>query len=80
MITTNEGIDYVIDIMATQLADRIVKQKGLSQNEAIKYLLSTKTYKLLIEKKSKLYAESVEYVLDMLDAEEKGDIARILEV
>ena len=80
MEVTDSTIEYTIDIIATQVVEKISEQKNLSQNDAIKYLLSTKTYNLLLDKKSKLYAETVEYILDMIDAEEKNDIARLLEV
>ena len=80
MKITNEYIDYVTDIMATQIIEKIAKQKAIPQNDALKYLLSTKTYKLFLDKESLLYTESVEYILDMLNAEEQGDILRLLEV
>jgi hypothetical protein len=80
MNPTDEMIDNSIDLVITRIAEKIMQSRKISQDEAIKYLLSTKTYKLLLDKSSKLYAESAEYVLDMIDAEEKNDIARLLEV
>jgi hypothetical protein len=80
MKITDEYLDFVTDVMATQIVEKIAANKNSSQDEALKFLLSTKTYQLFLDKDSKLYAESVEYILDLIDAEETGDIARILEV
>jgi hypothetical protein len=80
MKITNEYIDYVTDIMATQITEKIAAEKSIPIIDALKYLMCSKTYKLFLDKESLLYTESVEYILDMLNAEELNDIPRLLEV
>ena len=80
MKQTPESILSVIDIMSAKIAEIIAQDKNLSNNDAIKLFLSTKTYQLLHNQKSKLYAESVEYIVDMLEAEWSNDMGRFLEI
>ena len=67
----NNPVEFCIDILATRIAEEIVKQKRINTKEAIRFFLSTKTYVLLIDKESCLYLESLEYIMDMLSAEEE---------
>ena len=80
MKVTDGAIDLTIDIVATRLAEIISEKENIEHNEAVKKLMSTKTYKLLLNRETKLYLESVEHILDIIDAEEKNDIKRLLEV
>ena len=80
MKQTPESILSVIDIMSAKIAEIIAINKNIPNNDAIKLFLSTKTYRLLHNQKSKLYTESVEYIVDMLEAEWNNDMERFLEV
>jgi hypothetical protein len=80
MVATKQSIDFCLDILSAQIAEMISKEKGISLKDAIKQFMSTKTHALLMDKESFLYLESVEYVLDMLKAEEDGNWDEWLEV
>ena len=80
MQVNNNSVEFCIDILATRVADEIAKQKNISAKEAIRGFMATKTYGLLIDKESRLYLESVEYIVDMLAAEESGNWSQWLEV
>lgn len=56
------------------LVKYIQTQNGCSQEQAIQLLMKTVTYETLIDKNSKLFCESKEYVLDMLKSEMNGNI------
>jgi hypothetical protein len=68
------------DIVATRLAGLLAEREGIPPTAAIRKLMMTETYALLLDPLSYLYLESVEYVLDMYDAELAGDMERWLEV
>jgi len=80
MKQTPESIASVVDIMATKLAEIIAAKKNIDKNDAIKELMKTKTYNLLLNQKSRLYAESVEYIFEMIEAEWNNDYEKFLEV
>ena len=80
MKLTKKSIQFCIDTVAARVAGKLAEERGISNTEALRFLISSKTYNLLIEPKSYLFLESAEYTLDMLDAEEKGDWDRWLEV
>jgi len=66
--------------MATKLAELVAAEKKVDNDTAIKILMDSKTYELLLNQKSKLYAETVEYIFAMLKAEWAGDKEKFLEV
>jgi hypothetical protein len=68
------------DVLATRLAQMIAERDGITQTEAIRKLLPTKTFDLLLDPGSYLHLESAEYILDMYDAEQRGDWERWMEV
>ena len=76
---TNESIQFAIDTLAAEIAQKYADDKRIPHTEAIRLLLGTNTYKLLNDSESFLYLESVEYVLDMLAAEQTGDTERWVE-
>ena len=80
MTTTALSIDFCIDILSAQIAETIAKEKNIPLKDAVKRFMSSKTHSLLMDKESFLYLESVEYVLDMLKAEESGNWDEWLEV
>ena len=80
MAVAAQSIDFCIDILSAQVAEAIAKEKNIPLTDAVKQFMSTKTHSLLMDKESLLYLESVEYVLDMLKAEEAGNWDEWLEV
>jgi hypothetical protein len=80
MNITKETIQFCIDTLAAEIAEKYGEKQGISTIEALRSIMVTKTYDLLMDEKSFLYLESVEYVLDMFDAEAAGDWNRWLEV
>ena len=73
MIVTEYTVPFCIDALTVRLSEEYAKTNSMSNTEALRFFMSTKTYELLIDPKSYLYLESLEYVLDMLDAELSED-------
>jgi hypothetical protein len=80
MTLPNAMVNYCQDVLAARVVDLLVSREGLPPTEALRGLMSTETYELLLDPKSYLHLESAEYVLDMVKAEQSGDIERWLEV
>jgi hypothetical protein len=80
MKITAQTVQFCIDTLAAEVAAQYAEKQGVSATEALRSIMATKTYDLLMDEKSFLYLESVEYVLDMLDAEAAGDWNRWQEV
>ena len=76
MTITEYTIPFCIDALTARVAEEYAKTKKLSNTEALQFFMSTKTYELLIDPKSYLYLESMEYVFDMLEAELSEDWER----
>jgi hypothetical protein len=76
----NKSIAVCQDVLATRLAQMIAERENITQTEAIRGLMLTKTYALLMESESYLHLESAEYILDMYYAEHRGDWERWTEV
>ncbi|MDR1481762.1 MAG: hypothetical protein LBI74_03960 [Synergistaceae bacterium] len=75
-----QASEFVADLTAAEVARRYAEQKGISTTDGVREFMATKTYSLLMNPKSYLSLESVEYVLDMLTAELSGDTERWLEI
>ena len=80
MTITSHTIPFCIDTHTVRVAQEYAKSSGVSNTDALRFFMSTKTYELLINQKSYLYLESLEYILDMLDAELTEDWERWLEI
>ena len=80
MKLTKKSTQFCIDTVAALVAQKLAKEKHITNTEALRFLMASETFNLLIEPKSYLFLESAEYTLDMLDAEIKGDWDRWLEV
>ncbi|MDR0852992.1 MAG: hypothetical protein LBN34_01315 [Clostridiales Family XIII bacterium] len=80
MKITEETIKFCIDTLICEVVEKYAEDNDVSETNALRYIISTKTYELLIAPESYLYLESVEYVLDMLASEEHGDWERWLAV
>jgi len=80
----NEVNDNVVEIciesIAAQIADSYAEQQKISVTDAMRLLMTTKTYALLTNPKSFLYLESATYVEDMLNAELAGNWESWMEV
>jgi hypothetical protein len=72
-VSGDKGIEICQDIVATRASEMISEREGVGMTEAIRMLMATKTYALLLDPRSYLYLESAEYVLDMFLAELRGD-------
>jgi hypothetical protein len=64
---------YCADLVATAVVSLYAKEKGLSPTEALRIIMGTRTYDLLQDPESRLCFESAESILDMLNAEGRGD-------
>ena len=73
MTTEKKRIEHCQDILAARLAQMIAERDDITPTEAIRKLMATQTYDLLLDPESYLHLESAEYILDMLDAEQRGD-------
>jgi hypothetical protein len=73
MKTTEQTVQFCIDTLAAEVAVKYAEKQNVSATEALRSIMATKTYDLLLDEKSFLYLESAEYVLDMLNAESAGD-------
>ena len=80
MKPTRESIQFAIDTLTAEVAHKYSIDNNVTGTEALRFFMRTDTYELLANSKSFLYLESVEYVLDMIEAEMRGDIKRWLEV
>ena len=50
-----------------------LERDDITPTDAIRKLMATQTYDLLLDPESYLHLESAEYILDMLDAEQRID-------
>jgi hypothetical protein len=73
MTAENKSIEICQDILATRLAQMLAERENVTQTEALRKLMATQTYDLLLDPESYLHLESAEYILDMLAAERRGD-------
>jgi hypothetical protein len=80
MIEASKSIELCQDILATRVAQMIAERDNVTPTEAIRRLMATQTYGLLLDAESYLHLESAEYILDMYDAEQRGDWERWTEV
>lgn len=74
MNVTSVNINKSIQSISVYLVHRMSKEQRCSKEEALKKLLKTMTYELLQDKNLGLYAESPEYIWNMVQEEEAGDI------
>ncbi|MDR1396740.1 MAG: hypothetical protein LBJ14_03290 [Desulfarculales bacterium] len=79
-MTEEKNIELCQDVLATRVAQMIAERDRITQTEAIRKLMATQTYDLLLDPESYLHLESAEYILDMYNAERRGDWERWMEV
>jgi len=73
-------IEVCIESIAAQVSDAYAEKQKTPVTDAMRILMTTKTYELLTNPKSYLYLESAAYVEDMLNAELSGDWESWMEV
>ena len=73
MIPSNERIRHAIQLNVNFVVNTVSKQQSITQAEAYRNFVQSKTYELLCLEESKLYTEGFEYVLDMYECELRGD-------
>ena len=74
MIASSVNLNKSIQAISLYLVHRISEEENCPNEEALKKLLKTITYELLQDRETGLYAESPEYVWNMLQDEENGNI------
>lgn len=74
MIASSVNLNKSIQTISLYLVHRISEEENCSNEEALKKLLKTITYELLQDRETGLYAESPEYVWNMLQDEENGNL------
>lgn len=74
MIVSSVNLNKSIQAISLYLVHRISEEENCSNEEALKKLLKTITYELLQDRETGLYAESPEYVWNMLQDEENGNL------
>jgi hypothetical protein len=80
MNITEQTVQFCIDTLASEVVAKYAEKQSVAETAALRSIMATKTYDLLMDEKSFLYLESAEYVLDMLAAEAAGDWDRWREV
>jgi hypothetical protein len=75
-----KSADLCADLIVAAVVSRYAAEHNIKSTDALRYFISTKTYDLLTDPESRLFYDSAEYVLFMLDAEEKEDWERWLKV
>ena len=76
MIDEKRSIKLCQDVLAARVAQMMAERDNITPTEAIRHLMMTQTYGLLLDAESYLHLESAEYILDMYDAELRGDWER----
>ena len=71
-----QKIQLCIDALAADVADKFAQELGVDITTALQEFMKTKTYELLFDENSLLYLETVEYIFDMLQDEQRGDWER----
>ena len=74
------NIAKAIQTITFYLVKYIQQYKQCNQEQALEMLMKTVTYETLNDKKSKLFCESKEYVLDMLKNELNGNIVNWMKI
>lgn len=74
MKASSVNINKSIQVISLYLVRRLSEENNCTEEAALKRLLKTMTYELLQNKESELYAESPEYVWDMLKDEKSGNM------
>jgi hypothetical protein len=80
-VTINEqSTGFITDLVVTNVVEALAERSDRTATETFRELMKSKTYALLMDPASYLFLESPAYVLDMIDAEQRGDWDSWLEV
>jgi hypothetical protein len=73
MVMTENTPRLCADLVLTRVAERYATEHKLTNTEALRRIMATKTYVLLQDPESLLCYESAESIYDLLQDEERGD-------
>jgi hypothetical protein len=73
MVMTEDTPRLCADLVLTRVAERYAAEHGLTNTEALRRIMATKTYEALQDPESLLCYESAESIYDLLQDEERGD-------
>jgi hypothetical protein len=73
MVMTEDTPRLCADLVLTRVAERYAAEHKLTNTEALRRIMATKTYELLQDPESLLCYESAESIYDLLQDEERGD-------
>jgi hypothetical protein len=73
MVMTDETPRLCADLVLTRIAERYASENKLTNTEALRRIMATKTYELLQDPESSLCYESAESIYALLLDEEAGD-------
>jgi hypothetical protein len=76
----NTGTELLQDILAARVIQMVAERENITPTEAIRKVMATETYGLLLDNESYLYFESAEYILNLYETEQSGDWNRWLEM
>ena len=74
------NIEKSIQVIVEYLVENVMKAYKCNKDKALCEIMKTSTYELLQNKKSKLYAETPEYVLSLLQDEVNNNIDSWLKI
>ena len=75
-----EQFNSVFSIIVSDLIKTIIKEKNLSEEDAIEYLYLSKVYKLLENEKTKVWQYSTPLLYSLLEREKKQGVFSLPEV
>ena len=73
MTMGTKRVELCQDILATRVAQMIAARENIETTDALRKLMNTQTYSLLLDQESYLHFESAEYILYLFNAEQRGD-------
>ena len=73
MTMENKRIELCQDILAARVTQMIAARENIGPTDALRKLMNTQTYSLLLDPESYLHFESAEYILYLFNAEQRGD-------
>jgi hypothetical protein len=73
MTNENKRVELCQDILAARVTQMLAARANISPTAALRKLMNTQTYGLLLDSESYLHFESAEYILYLYDAEQRGD-------
>jgi len=75
-----EQFNSVFSIIVADLIKTIIKEKNLSEEDAIEYLYLSKVYKLLEDEKTKVWQYSTPLLYSLLESEKRQGVFSLPDV